>query len=409
MRLAVVPEGPLAFDGKEYLYSEGEGVYLDSLAQYFDDVEIYAYALHPGDCYYEGVARRRFEASNIHVVELPFRHTHCGKYMQMLSVAKVICTHIRSWDLIFIFLPGYPGALMTLINRVMGKKYIAYLASDWPEEARLLIPWKGRLGKMLLPLYSRWTGWVQDMTVRHSVFTLTAGTLLFQKYKRYEAPVEETVPRINWPALSLSDRTDTCQGSTKRLLFVGYLLPRKGAANVIDAFSILVQRGRTDLTLDIVGEGEQRQELTLQAVRLGVRSRITFLGHVANGPELIDIYRRSDLFVFSSYAGEGFARVLYEAMSQGLPIVATDVCGTGYKMKHEINALLVEPHDPVQIADAAERLIEDSTLRRELIDGGYGFMQKLMAHADGGRQVCELLKKHCSTYQSYLAAREVMA
>ena len=155
MNLAMIPEGPLAFDGEDYLYSEGEGLYIDGLAGYFEEIIICAYAFHKGEPGYETVCNYHFKSSNLRFIELP--HWSAGnagifsKFMQFVRVCISILADIRNWDVIYLFLPGFPAAFTYLINKFFNKKYFVYLASEWSEEAELLFPWEGIKKKLLLP------------------------------------------------------------------------------------------------------------------------------------------------------------------------------------------------------------------------------------------------------------------
>src|SRR5690606_38587752 len=104
----------------------------------------------------------------------------------------------------------------------------------------------------------RWlTSFIQDLAVYKSRFTLTAGGMLKEKYSSSNVPIVETIPRLNWDELSIAgDPTKISLQSTINLLFVGYLIPRKGAAYLIRAFGLLKEmRPGVDFRLTIVGAG----------------------------------------------------------------------------------------------------------------------------------------------------------
>ncbi len=410
MKLTIIPEGPLAFDGENYLYSEGEGLYIDSIAKYFDEIIVCAYAFYKGEVNYESTSQYRFKSSNIKFIELPlYRNTNVGvfsKFVQMYKVCKKILADIKNWDLIYLFLPGYPSAIAFLVNKLFHKPYFVYLASDWVEESSVPLPWGWtKKIKIFYPLYYTFTEWVERKIVTGSILALTAGRLVYKKYENYGLPVYETVPRLNWSDLSLYLRDDTCQETPIRLLFVGYLLPSKGLNYLIKAASILAKRGSLDFMLVIVGAGPERKELEDLILSLNLSEKVRFLGHVPNGPDLFNIYRKSDIFILPTL-GEGFPRVLYEAMSQSIPIITTNVSGIPYKMRHEENALLIPPMNPEAIADAVERIIKDSKLRKRLINNGQKFMEKMLEESDGGRQVHTLLKKHHPEYHNWIERRD---
>jgi len=391
--LAIIPEGPLAFDGKNYLYSEGESYYIDRIAEHFERVTLIAHAFKPGDLYYTAIAHRPFEAPNIDVIELPLKHGIPGKFIQLFQSAKIIWKNLNGADCYYIFMPGYAGAMTALFCRFRKKDYFLYLASDWPEEASLLNPFKGIAGKILLPLFHGLVGWLQNSAVRGAKFTLTAGALLRNKYAGYKTPVIETIPRLNWPAYKLFKRKDTCEHAPVTLLFVGYLLERKGGAYFIETIKILHEQGRAVRGV-MIGEGEEEETLKALIEDYGLGDIIEMKGHIPNGAPLIEEYRKADLFICPTFAGEGFPRVLYEAMSQGLPIVCSDVCGISLKLKPDHNVLFVPPQDAQAIAEKIMLLLDKPSLRQILIQNSADFMARLIDGADGGRQIADCFTKY---------------
>jgi glycosyltransferase involved in cell wall biosynthesis len=93
----------------------------------------------------------------------------------------------------------------------------------------------------------------------------------------------------------------------------------------------------------LVGTGELDADLKATARELRLQN-IHFYG-VAQGSELVKLYREADVFVLPSVV-EGMPLVLLEAMAMGLPIVATDVPGTRDLVTHNVNGLLTPVGDP---------------------------------------------------------------
>lgn len=67
---------------------------------------------------------------------------------------------------------------------------------------------------------------------------------------------------------------------------------------------------------------------------------------------------------------EGLSNALLEAEACGLPIVATDVGGNPEVVRQGVEGILVQPHDPVAVAGALRRLIDDPELRRRMGEAG---------------------------------------
>ncbi|MFT7676575.1 MAG: glycosyltransferase involved in cell wall biosynthesis [Planctomycetota bacterium] len=173
---------------------------------------------------------------------------------------------------------------------------------------------------------------------------------------------------INLPSGSLSRadvRPVAREGKPRRLLFVGRIDPEKGLDVLLRALSSLTDM---DLELTIVGwsTGDLRQRLEDLALVLGVAERVHFVGAMGHGPELFDLYQRSDAFVLPSIS-EGTPRVIGEAMAFGLPVVSTRAGGIPDLIQHKRTGLLTKPGDVQDLASALRTLVQDDTLRHALV------------------------------------------
>lgn len=103
------------------------------------------------------------------------------------------------------------------------------------------------------------------------------------------------------------------------MLAAGALAYQKGYEFLIRALP-LVLRHHADIRLIIIGEGPERSVLEQLAETLGVRERLVMPGFVRN---VADFYQSARIFVHPSLV-EGFGNVIVEALSYGVPVVATD-------------------------------------------------------------------------------------
>lgn len=148
------------------------------------------------------------------------------------------------------------------------------------------------------------------------------------------------------------------------VLFLGHLLRDKGVFDLVRAFArIAPQFPRMKLMLGGIGAIAEVRQL---ADQLGVQERVLCPGWL--GPEDKDAaLARSTCFILPSYA-EGMPMALLEAMSWGLPVIATPVGGIPQVVSDEVNGLLVPPADVDALANALRRLMENPTLRQQLGD-----------------------------------------
>ncbi|HEY6275011.1 MAG TPA: glycosyltransferase [Streptosporangiaceae bacterium] len=141
------------------------------------------------------------------------------------------------------------------------------------------------------------------------------------------------------------------------VLCVANLLPYKGHRYLLEAVSLLQQRGRP-CTLLLAGEGRERQALARQAVSLAIDAR--FLGECDDVRPLL---ARADVVAHPSLE-EGMSNAVMEAMAAGRAIVATSVGGTPELLSGR--GLLVPPADPAALADAIGQVLADGGLAGRL-------------------------------------------
>ena len=135
-----------------------------------------------------------------------------------------------------------------------------------------------------------------------------------------------------------------------RLLTVATLSEKKGHGHLLEALARLGGGER----LDIVGEGELREELERRVVELGLGDRVRLLGPRPK-EQVAALMREADLFVLSSLH-ENLPVVVIEAQASGLPVVATRVGGVPELVGEETGEL-VEAGDPGALAEAIERVL----------------------------------------------------
>lgn len=145
-------------------------------------------------------------------------------------------------------------------------------------------------------------------------------------------------------------------------LFVGRLVYYKGVEVLLDALA------RTaGARLVVVGDGPLRRGLRRHAKRLGIASRVLWLGPVADD-DLAGAYSGADVFVLPSTAAtETFGVVQVEAMAAGLPVISTRL-GTGVETVtlDGVTGRLVRPGDAGELAGALGTILADEGLRARL-------------------------------------------
>ena len=155
---------------------------------------------------------------------------------------------------------------------------------------------------------------------------------------------------------------------------IGRLSEQKGFDCLLNA---LARVDNKDLHLVILGEGPLRVQLESQAKNLGISERVHLPGFVTNP---VCILEKSALFVLPS-RWEGFGNVIIEALSTGVPIVATDCPGAPRELLLDGKlGHLVPPDDPDALAAAiAEALVSPRATKEERMNRAADFYAPVIA------------------------------
>lgn len=141
----------------------------------------------------------------------------------------------------------------------------------------------------------------------------------------------------------------------------GRMAPVKDFGSAIIALAKLVDR-KLPVHLILVGEGPEEDRLASLIAELGMTDRVHLVGHAVDVGHWLSCF---DVFVNSSVS-EAMSMSVLEAMSVGLPVVATDV-GDTHKLIDGTQpcGLLVPPGDPGRMADSMESMLDDEQRRTE--------------------------------------------
>ena len=147
------------------------------------------------------------------------------------------------------------------------------------------------------------------------------------------------------------------------LLFVGGL----DSAHYFKGLDVLLQAlselKNNNWTLKIIGSGNLQNNYQANSVKLGLEKKVHFLGKV-DEVTLIKTYQESDVFILPSINGhEAFGLVLMEAMSCGVPVIASRLPGVRTVFRDGLDGLSCNINDSHDLAQKIELLITDEKKR----------------------------------------------
>lgn len=251
--------------------------------------------------------------------------------------------------------------------------------------------WFAFWGKLKIPLVIRSHG-------SNSYFSYLAGkkinkvSFLLEKlsYKRadyfiavskYTASITNIIFKVNidfkiiYNGIELiENKTDTNsrEYSSKKIVYSGTLMEKKGIINLINAMNILADK-LEDFLLEIYGKdssyknyGSMREFIIKYKVNINLKDKIVFKGHVSRDT-LLSEYRKAALAIFPSLS-EAFAIAPMEAMACGCPTIYSENGSGPELIDNGVDGILIKPEDPDTIVNAVIKILHEKVFAQTLSD-----------------------------------------
>lgn len=212
---------------------------------------------------------------------------------------------------------------------------------------------------------ARYVSYPLELKIIHSSDMITTvSKSIAQELKEYDINLDEiTVINNGVNETFFYPLKKESNEENKYIMYVGRIDYEKGLFDLIKCGKYISNK-RSDLSFIIAGTGKDFKKLKNKIKKEKLQDMFKFLGQV-DKDKLLKLYQNATLFVFPSYH-EGLPGVLLEAMSCGLPIIATDVRGNRDLISHKENGLLIPIQDSKKMAETINILLENKKLREQL-------------------------------------------
>lgn len=335
----------------------------------------------------------RLDLGGVRIAHHDWYNTFASYYRLWLRRSRSWRRHgnslVRDHDIIVLWHPSPMIGMISKCATRFEKPLVVVLAGDMRAQSDRILA-SGGIKRLLYRM-------LMEYWVRREVRFCQNASLLYayngDLAARHASSRAQVKLMRSFSQLSLDDfiyREDTCGGPGIRLLRVCWLVPSKGIEYLLEGVSLLIRQGMK-VELEIVGKERvvgYQAGLENLAKRLGIGDQVRFSGWVAFD-QIQEAYLRSDIQVISSLA-EGTPRVIFEGAARGLPLVSTNVGGIPQAVQDGFDALLVPAADPVAVAEAVRRVVQDGTLRRKLIEHGYASAREASFERVGVQFVADL-------------------
>lgn len=297
-------------------------------------------------------------------IPLPFPFSHAGGMQNLIRIRRILKEIEQENDMLIIQLPiiGFPALLS------IRKPTVFHICANVLTAARNPIKYRG-LNGMLARTFAYWLHLTNKrLFSRENVRVITNGSELASIYRLF-SPVPVLSTSLDHEDIKLAD--EISKGSPKddlKILFVGRPSLEKGFDVLITALRSI----KRSFHVTVIGFGNDDFKRMLPAAyyeSTKIHRRISFEGYLNWGDEFKRIIRGNDVMIMPSRS-EGTPRVILEAMSQGVPVIASRVGGIPDIIQDGKSGLLFDVNDIGGLCSQIESLITTPGMRTAIVKEG---------------------------------------
>jgi len=293
--------------------------------------------------------------ATLEIIELPAQKGFWHSLRVMPTIVLRLSRAVRKAGIVHSAIAGWPipmGWVVTPLALLFRKPLVIVVESaPWRLQHGHRAGWKSRARAVLQEFLGRWV--LRNAALVICTQNEYCQSLLGPKRTHgFVIPaswIDENNILPEFAAEDLWQKKLSASDSRLRLLFVGRLDPAKGVLILLEAMQRLSTQA-VPIALDILGEGPLKGQCELAASKLRSPTTVTLLGTVPYGAPLFETIRGYDAVVVPSVSDEQ-PRIVFDAYSQAVPILASDTPGLRSCVKSGELGLFAAPNDVSGLAD----------------------------------------------------------
>ena len=304
------------------------------------------------------------------------KRSRVRKVFDYLTVLYRLLTKVPRNATWYIFMPSHVGVLAATWCCLFGKPFGLNVRGEYPS--------------------SGFTGWLHRIFFRRASFIFADGPAVVADLRQSNPNAEAVAPMMEFRPQDLRQKSTYELHSPARVLYAGSINPAKGVFELVRALPQVAKHHDVQLIFAGSGDATCLSNLRAEIAATGQADRVALIGYVGEKSKMAELYSDADIFCLPSYS-EGFARVIYEAMGFGVPILCTDFEeGDGkYFLRDRENCLFIAMRDTEDLAERMIELLKDQSLRESLGRRGFQHAQEVFVKFEGvshGSQVVEAIR-----------------
>lgn len=290
---------------------------------------------------------------NIEIVPLPpvtgslqaIWHYRAFKKAVKETIPKVEVFYSRTPDP-FSWMPALYGHPRTIMHFV----------GDIIEAANMNVKWSWMKKKLMILGYM--PEWHRTLKAARKSLCFSNGHHIVERLAKHGVKAEGVVSStVSKDALLTVLHPLPVDPGRIHLLFLSYISYHKGINCMMNVITRLKER-RVNFIFNIAGSGDMLPDLRIFVEQNKLQDCVILHGHLNNRDKINELFNQSDLFFFPSFS-EGSPRVTIEAMSQGVPLVATPVGSLPYCFTDKKNIRFFDFNDAEKATDIICEYVDD--------------------------------------------------
>lgn len=276
--------------------------------------------------------------------------------VHLLDNIKLVTHNIKNTDFIVVRLPSFVGVFTLILNIMFKKPYFIEVVGDAEQALLTAQESPNFLYKQFCIFFSHLNRFFIGNAL--GAVYVTKETLQ-KKYPNNGITCVASNVEIKIKEKELKLEDFNIKGNSFKVGLIGSFNNHyKGIKEAIKSINIL-QKNNYNVHLYILGSGHLLEEYKNLASTLNITDNIHFDGSLEGGEEVIKWLENMDIYIQPSYT-EGLPRALIEAMSVGLPAIATDIGGIPELLPADC---LIPPHNSEKLSHKISELIDSQELR----------------------------------------------
>lgn len=329
-----------------------------------------------GPATYAHMLETNLTARGFAVTVIPFGWVrHYPKVVRHAVYAWKLWTEAGHYDVVYALDPTSVGVAAALVAKLRRKPFLIRLGGDYAwEQGRVRFGLTNTLDEYVAamktaPLPVRFLARVQTYVCKRASTIIVPSHYLKTVVERWGIPANDiqVIYSALYP-LQVEQPRDELRSqlsyTTPTIVSSGRLVPWKGFPMLLEVVAVLKEK-YPELSLIVVGDGEERDILEKQAITLGIADAVRFTGPISKDA-LGATIKAADVFVLNT-AYEGLSHQLLEVMDIGVPIVTTTAGGNTELITDGVNGSLVAFNDKEALVDAVRLILEHPDTQQRMI------------------------------------------